>query len=104
VLDEDETWAVEDVPTGPYFHGSRAEIPFGEYLRPGEVDPGGGDTRLRALAVPIFGSYALAEYERARQMATLDLISLDQMRGNAGAITSTTPAALNPSDTQPDQP
>lgn len=58
-----------------------------------------------ALAVPIFGSYALAEYERARQMATLDLISLDQMRSNAGTITETpSPAALNPGQPQPEQP
>jgi hypothetical protein len=50
VLDEGETWAAEDVPPGPFFHGSRFGIPIGEYLRPDEVDPGGGDTRLRAFA------------------------------------------------------
>lgn len=42
-----------------------------------------------ALAVPVFGSFALVEYEHARQAATLDLISLDQMRINAGISTST---------------
>lgn len=36
-----------------------------------------------ALAVPVFGAFALAEYERARQTATLDLISIEQMRTNA---------------------
>nr|WP_255498244.1 ATP-binding protein [Nakamurella sp. PAMC28650] len=38
-----------------------------------------------ALAVPIFGSYALAEYEHARKDATAELIGLDQMRLNAGS-------------------
>lgn len=74
-------------------------------LRPCPV----ANIRIRAdsfggTSITVFGSYALAEYERARQMATLDLIGLDQMRSNAGAITSTTPAALNPGDTQLDQP
>lgn len=37
-----------------------------------------------ALAVPIFGSYALAEYESARADAVVELLGLDQMRRNAG--------------------
>lgn len=38
-----------------------------------------------ALAMPIFGTYALAEYERDRQTATLELLSLAQMRANVRA-------------------
>ena len=50
-----------------------------------------------ALAVPIFGAYALAGYEHARQTATLDLISLEQMRSNAGPTTQLPdPPALEP--------
>lgn len=49
-----------------------------------------------ALAVPVFGAFALAEYEHARQAATLDLISIEQMRTNARAAGSTHHPPPNP--------
>jgi hypothetical protein len=53
-----------------------------------------------ALAIPVFGAYALAEYEHARADAVVDLMSLDQMRRNAG--NSRTPPALPPPRLHPD--
>ena len=47
-----------------------------------------------ALAVLIFGSYGLAEYEHARADAVLELMSLDEMRRNTGD--SDPPPALPP--------
>jgi hypothetical protein len=47
-----------------------------------------------ALAVPIFGSYALAEYEAARRDAAVDVLSLEEMRRNAA--TSRPVATLSP--------
>lgn len=39
-----------DVPPGPYFHGTRREIPIGAELATGTVDPAFGDHRQMAWA------------------------------------------------------
>lgn len=49
-----------------------------------------------ALAVPIFGSYAIAQYEAARQDAAVDVLSLEEMRRNAGTFGPATTLSPTP--------
>lgn len=53
----DEPWTADDVPRGPYFHGTRHRIEIGDALKVGTINPKGGDNRCV--------TWATTDYERA---------------------------------------